>query len=226
MGDRDPRPDGGLPSSWPRSLRQLGRLLTLLALTAACSSPGPSPDADAPAIPEPGRPFDSATILEAMRESRRPGGVPDQLETDAIAAALAERLWTIDGAPWETMSISASCGPVRCTLDVSGSRAGSLGDDLYAFEIIPAGDEVAPISTDLRSMPPDVGAALDGMAREAEARIARDGLVLASARWNLPPEHASFQLSYRSGNEEGSCELELALDAASGQSETLSADGC
>ena len=195
---------------------------------AACSSPGPSPDAsdEALAIPEPGRPFDSATILEAMRGSRRPGGVPDQLETDPIAAAIAQRLWTIDGEPWTTMSIGASCGPVRCTLDVSGSRAGSLGDDLYGFEIIPAGDEVAPISTDLRSLPPDVGAVLDRMAREAEARIGRDGLILASIRWLPPPDHESFHLSYRSGNEEGFCELELDLDVTSGETETLSANGC
>ncbi|MGZ8475374.1 MAG: hypothetical protein ACXWWQ_04000 [Candidatus Limnocylindria bacterium] len=161
-----------------------------------------------------------------MRDSRRPGGVPDQLETDAIAAALADRLWTIDGEAWETMSIGASCGPVRCTLDVSGSRTAALGDDLYVFEVIPAGDELAPISTDLRSLAPEVGASLDRMAREVEARIARDGLILTSVRWNLPPEYESFQLSYRSGNEEGSCELELALDAASGAAETLSANGC
>ncbi len=195
---------------------------------AACSSPGPSPDAtdDSVAIPEPGRPFDAATLLEAMGGSRRPGGVPDQLETDAIAAALAQRLWTIDGEPWTTMSIGASCGPVRCTLDVSGSRSGALGDDLYAFEIIPAADDVQPISTDLRSLPTDVGGVLDRMARDAEARIARDELILASVRWNPPPDHETFQLSYRSGNEEGSCELELALDVTSGEAETLSAEGC
>lgn len=198
-------------------------------LTTACSSPEPSPDpSDATplAIPEPGRPFDAATLLEAMRGSRRPGGVPDQLETDAIATALAQRLWTIDGEPWTTMSIGGSCGPVRCTLDVAGSRPGSLGEDLYAFEIIPAGSEVAPISTDLRSLPPDVAAILDRLAREAEARIDRDGLLLASARWLPPPDHETFELSYRSGNEEGFCELELALDVASEEVEALSADGC
>jgi len=194
---------------------------------AACSNPGPSAEAsDALEIPEPGRPFDAATILEAMSGSRRPGGVPNQLETDAIAAALAQQLWTMDGEPWTTMSISASCGPVRCTLDVAGSRSGSLGDDLYAFEIIPAGGEVAPISTDLRSLPPDVAAVLDRLAREAEPRIGNDGLVLASARWMAPPDHETFELSYRSGNEEGFCELELALDIEAEGVETLSANGC
>jgi hypothetical protein len=200
----------------------------VIGMLVACSSADSSPEAsdDTIEIARPGRPFDAATILEAMRVSRRPGGVPEQLQTDAIAGAVADQLWTIDGERWTTMSIGASCGPVRCTLDVSGSRTASLGDDLYAFEIIPAADAVAPISTDLRALPPDVGAALDGMAREAEARINGDGLVLASVRWNPPPDQRTFQLSYRSGNEEGSCELELALDVATGEAETLSAAGC
>jgi len=208
-----------------------GRLIATVVigmLASACSSPGPSPSpSEAPlAIPEPGRPFDAATILEAMRASRRPGGVPDQLQTDAIAAELAQRIWTIDGEPWTTMSVGGSCGPVRCTLDVAGSRSGSPGEDLYAFEIIPAAGEVAPLSADLRSLPPDVAAILDRLAREAEAAIGRDGLALASARWLPPPDHETFELSYRSGNEEGFCELELSLNVESGAVERRSANGC
>lgn len=209
-----------------------GRLLVavlIVILAGACSSQDPSPspsDASPLAIPEPGRPFDAATILDAMRGSRRPGGVPDQLETEPIAAELAQRIWTIDGEPWATISVGASCGPVRCTVDVAGSRPGSLGDDSYAFEVIPEGEAVAPLSTDLRSMPPEVAAILDRLAREAEPQIGRAGLALTSARWLPPPDHETFELSYRSGNEEGFCELELSLDVASGEVETRSANGC
>jgi len=209
--------------------------LTLgLALLAGCTQ-APPPDASTRepsssgslvALPEPGRPLDGGTILEAMRGSRRPGGVPDQLETDAIAETLAQRIWTIDGEPWATMSVGGSCGPVRCTLDVAGSLPGSLGEDLYAFEIIPASGQVAPLSTDLRSLPPELVAILDRLARGAEPAIGRDGLALASARWLPPPDHETFELSYRSGNEEGSCELELSLNAESGAVEQRSADGC
>ena len=197
-------------------------------LVGACSSPGPagSPTSSAPDVPEPGRPYDAGSILEAMRESRRPGGVPDQLETDAIAATLAERIWTVDGAPWGTMAIGASCGPVRCTLDVAGSHSGSLGDDLYAFEIIPASGEVATLSADLRSIGPEVAAVLDRLARAAEPTIERDGLALASARWRPPPDSETFDLSYRTGAEEGSCELELSLNAATGAVESRTAIGC
>ncbi|HEX7197446.1 MAG TPA: hypothetical protein VF364_11515, partial [Candidatus Limnocylindria bacterium] len=51
-------------------------------------------------LPEAGRPFDAEAILAAMRDSRRPGGVPDEMQTDAIAAAVADAIWTIDGEPW------------------------------------------------------------------------------------------------------------------------------
>ena len=161
-----------------------------------------------------------------MGESRRPGGVPDQLETDAIAATLAQRIWTVDGEPWATIAIGASCGPVRCTLDVAGSRSGALADDLYAFEIIPASGEVTTLSTDLRSIPAEVAAALDRLARAAEPAIERDGLALASARWLPPPDNDRFDLSYRSGDEEGSCELELSLDATTAAVDVRSARGC
>jgi len=151
----------------------------------------------------PGQPFDPATVLDAMRDSRRPDGVPDQLETDAIAAALAERIWTIDGQPWTTMSAGGSCGPVRCTLEISGSRAGGQGEDLWIFEVIPAGGEVAVIETNLRSVPSETADAVDRLARAADPRIDDAGLLLVSVRWLPPPDDETFELSYRSGNEEG-----------------------
>lgn len=215
---------------WVPEATRLRLIVAVVAgvLASGCSSPGPSGSPAGPAadVPEPGRPYGAATILEAMRGSSRPGGVPDQLETDAIAATLAQRIWTVDGEPWATISIGASCGPVRCTLDVAGSRSGALGDDLYAFEIIPASGEVATLSADLRSIGPEVVAVLDRLARAAEPAIERDGLALASARWLPPPDNETFELSYRSGNEEGSCELELSLNAATGAVDVGGARGC
>jgi len=174
----------------------------------------------------PGQPFDTATVLDAMRDSRRPDGVPDQLETDAIAAALAERIWTIDGQPWTTMSAGGSCGPVRCTLEIGGSRAGGQGEDLWIFEVIPAGGEVAVIETNLRSVPSETADAVDRLARAADPRIDDAGLLLVSVRWLPPPDDETFELSYRSGNEEGSCELELTADVGSREVDSRSATDC
>jgi hypothetical protein len=212
----------------PEVARRLIAAVAVCAVASACSSPGPSGSpADALAeVPEPGRPYAADAILQGMRASNRPGGVPDQLETDGIATTLAQRIWTVDGEPWATISIGGSCGPVRCTLDVAGSRSDSLGDDVYAFEIIPASGEIAMLSAELRSIGPEVAAVLDRLARAAEPAIERDGLALASARWRPPPNQETFDLSYRSGDEEGSCELELWLDAASGAVEVTTANGC
>ncbi len=205
-------------------------LIGLLTVACSVATPSPvptaSPSGELVDLPVPGRPFDAATILDGMRDSRRPGGVPDQLETDAIVAAVADLVWTLDGEPWTTMSIGGSCGPVRCTLDVGGTRSGSLGEDLWILEVIPASGEVAVLDADLRSMPAEAARVLDRLARAADARIDRDDLLLVSARWLPPPADGTFELSYRSGNEEGSCVLELTVDVGSGEVDVEQATGC
>jgi hypothetical protein len=161
-----------------------------------------------------------------MRTSRRPGGVPERLQTPQIAGAVAESIWTFDGQPWEILAIGGSCGPVRCTLEVGGAGTAGTGDDLWSFEVIPDGDTVAVIDADLRSVPASTAEALDGLARAGDARIEDLDLILTSTRWSRPPEEGAFELSYRSGDEEGSCELELRLDVRSGDIEEESASGC
>lgn len=194
-------------------------------VSVACSAPQPTPPAT-PAGWVAGQPIDAALILDAMRGSRRPGGVPDELETGEIAAAVAQRIWTIDGEPWTTVSAGGSCGPVRCTLELGGVREGSAGEDLWVFEVIPASGEVAVLDANLRSIPPEIAASLDGLARASEGRIDAEGLLLVSVRWRPPPEDETFELSYRSGNEEGSCELELTVDIGSGVVHSEGTTGC
>lgn len=202
-----------------------------IALLASCSSqqtePTPTPAVSAaPPVADPARPFDAESILAAMRESRRPGGVPDQLETLAVASAVADELWTIDGEPWAEMTIGGSCGPVRCTLDVAGRHADALGEDVWALEVIPGSGEVAVLDARLASIPPDVVALVDERARRFEPTIDASGLLLTAARWGGPDAPSVFELSYRSGNEEGSCALELRVDVAEGGVETVSATDC
>lgn len=209
-------------------------LVALAILLAACnevappsSTPGPirgasampsetttsSPTGEGVALPEPGRPFDAATLLAAMRDSRRPGGVPDELETDAIATALADAIWTVDGRPWTLVSASGSCAPSTCTLELSGAPEGALSDDLWVFEVTPASGSVQPQGTDLRSIPTDLVGSLDRLARSSAARAIIDPLILTNARWLPPPDDGQFVLSYRSGGEEGSCGVDLTIDA-------------
>lgn len=221
--------------------RRHGAALLLAPLLAACSvvasptpqptlSPsavatlGPSPSASATAgesaaatpMAMPGRPYDGATILAAMRDSRRPGGVPDQLETDAIAAAVANEIWTLDGEPWAAIAIGGSCGDESCTLDVSGSAAGAVADDSWTLEITPSTATVSVSAANLRSLPPTLVDQLDAGARAADTEGILTGLVLTSAAWSPPPQDGSFRLSYRSGDEEGSAAVDVDFEPATG----------
>ena len=127
--------------------RRASPLVTLAVLLAACSGVAPSPSTPdltdaASATPSETRliadccwrratraraAFDAATLLGAMRDSRRPGGVPDQLETELIAATLAETLWTFGGKPWTTWPSAGSCGAQTCTLEVCRCPPGAPG---------------------------------------------------------------------------------------------------
>lgn len=207
------------------SLLRAGWLLLALVL-AACSNPNASaslapvatatPAASAGAAPAAGQPYDGAALLAAMRDSTRPGGVPDELETDAVAAAVAGELWTWDGRPWETITAGGACGPRACDLELAGGADGMAGADLYAFRINPASGEVSLETTDLHAYPADLDAQLDAMARAAAGDQLGE-LTFVSARWLPPPDEGQYWLAYRTGGEEGSPGLDLLLDATTGQ---------
>jgi hypothetical protein len=205
-------------------------LLLTLAL-AACSSPSPSslapdptvspsptPIAGASGAPvvRPDRPYDAATLLAAMRDSRRPGGVPDQLETDQVADALARAIWTWDGSPWGILSIGGACGPSSCSLEVVGSSNGTAGPDLYSFSIDAANGEVTLEQSDLHAYPVALDTTLDQLAQAAAGDELR-GLAFAGARWLPPPDDGRYWLAYRTGGEEGAPGVDVLLDTATGE---------
>ena len=205
---------------------RLPAILALVALLAACAD-GAAPSASAPAasattqptagalvLPEPGRPFDAAALLSALRESRRPGGVPDELETDAIASTLANAIWTLDGEPWNAVSAGGSCGPDTCTLEIAGAGDGAQGDDLWVFGVTPTTGAVQLQTTDLRSLPADLAGRIDELTRSLVPVSELDGLILTNVRWLPPPDDGQFVVSYRSGGEEGSCGVDVTVDAA------------
>jgi hypothetical protein len=218
-----------------------GRVTPLLAaiLLAACTQVSPSPEPsepDATQLPSvasaepseadepsespgpsaaagPGRPYDAADILEAMRTSPRPDGVPEALQTDAIASAIADEIWTIDGDPWDTILIGASCGPDTCLVEVVGSRDDAADDDAWNFGVDPDTGEVSVGATDLRALPPSLVADLDRLARSLVADAPIGSMVLANVAWLPPAEVNRFAMSYRTGGEEGSCGVDVVIDA-------------
>jgi hypothetical protein len=188
-----------------------------------------SPSASASAgigLADPGRPYDAAAVLGAMRDSRRPGGVPTELQEDAIATAVAAELWTMDGAPWTAIAAGGSCGPSACTLELSGSNDGSSGEDAWVFDVDLASGSVEVVTADLHAVPDDVAISLDRLARSLDGDGLLDGLLFTSVRWLPPPDEDRFRLAYRSGDEEGSCSVDLELDAAAGRITDVRPSGC
>lgn len=199
--------DGGLPTPTPVSTPS----------AAASTAPLPS-------LPfEPGLPYTADDILTAMLASTRPGGVPAEISTPQVAAAVAESLITIDGTPWAAYSVGGSCGPSTCSLEVVGVRDDAAGEDVWRFAVDPSTGAVEVSDRDLAATPAAVTSSLDHTARRLIELPA--SLFLASARWMPADGNLAFVLSYRSGNEEESCSVDIVLDAARSEIiETTSTD--
>ena len=226
---------------WAARASRLIGVPLLVLLVAACRGPGTSvapgsttqepsgsvapitqPPTASPSplvsLPTPGRPYDASAVLDAMAASTRPGGVPAVLQTDAIAAAVAEQLWTFDGSAWEQMAAGGSCGSDRCTLEISGSAPDAAGEDHYILDVVPADGSVTVSATELRALPQPLVDELDQLARDRWPDAPLPG-PLASVRWQPPPDANLFVLSYRSGGEEGSPAVDAVLDIATGSLE-------
>ncbi|HEX2193528.1 MAG TPA: hypothetical protein VHK63_00965 [Candidatus Limnocylindria bacterium] len=199
------------PSAAPFSIAATA---TMTPAATDHATPGPT---SAVRLAHPGRPYTGAAILAAMRGSTRPGGVPADLETRAVAAAVAERVWSWDGQPWERISAGGACGPSTCTLELAGAPAGGAGADLYLFEVDPGSGRVTSEATDLHGHPGELERQLDALARDLLPQGRLEGMALASARWLPPPDTDRYWLAYRSGGEEGARAVDVLLDAAAGE---------
>jgi hypothetical protein len=188
---------------------------------SADSSRAPDPTPELPGL---GRPYDAAEILEIMAASRRPGGVPAALRTEEVARQVAGAIWTYRGEPWATSAAGGSCGPSVCTLELAGTLEGGQGEDLWVFEV--ADGAATLVTAELRAMPPELVEELDAIARSVEPAIDRHELELGTVTWLLPAERGRFRLSYRSGGEEGSCRIDLVIDARDGSLDASEIEDC
>jgi hypothetical protein len=152
-----------------------------------------------------------------MRTTPRPDGVPAELQTDAIAAAIAEAIWTVDGEAWDSIVAGGSCGESSCQLEVAGARSGTAGDDVWTFGVVPSTTTVTVESTELRAIPESLVEALDDLVRSLVAAADLEGMLITAATWQPPPAADRYTVAYRSGGEEGSCGLEVVVEPRSEQ---------
>jgi hypothetical protein len=202
-----------------------------MAPTPDPASPEPSPGSAEPSpagleLPDPGRPFDAAGLLREMESSTRPGGVPEPVRTLAVAAAIADAVWTFDGSSWDTIAASGYCGTSSCTVELAGTRIGEAGEDLWILEVDPARPAVQVTAAELRALPAELVEQLDALARSADDAGGLASMMLGTVRWLPPPDGDRFVLSYRAGSVEGSCRRDVTLDAVRGEIVEMSATNC
>ncbi|HET6381119.1 MAG TPA: hypothetical protein VFH63_08855, partial [candidate division Zixibacteria bacterium] len=181
------------------------------ATSRASRSPAPV------VLPTPGRPYDATAVLAAMRASTRPGGVPPELQADAIAAAVAEQLWTWDGRPYPVLQVGGTCGPRACSLELAGTPSGAAGSDLYVFSVVPAASVVRLEAADLHGYPAALDEALDALVRTRLPATELAGLAFTAAAWQPPPNETVMRVAYRSGGEEGAPAVDVIVDVAAGE---------
>lgn len=219
-------------------MRRIVPLAVVAVLLAACGPQDPSPSAGPPSsdgtvapsasdaaaldVPAPGQPYTAEDILTAMAESRRPDGVPDELQTQEVAAAVADAVWTLGGEPWTIVAIGGSCGADACDLEVAGSPERGTGDDVYFFRVDPETSEVELLQSVLLGLERRHVEGLDRFARDRWDGDLED-FALATARWLPPPDAGRFVLAYRSGGEEGSPGVDLLVDLEAGTVEEMPA---
>jgi hypothetical protein len=113
---------------------------------------------------------------------------------------------------WDTILVSASCGDPACLVEVAGARDGTDGDDLWTFTADPSDGSVQVDAAELRAIPEEVVEQLDLLARSLLDEADVEGMRLTATTWEPPPDGDRFDLSYRSGGEEGSCGLDVAIE--------------
>ena len=190
---------------------------------APYTNPPPTPTLSPIATVAPtghGRPYTPEMMVAELMDV--PYNFPRELQTDFVAAALADRIWTFDGRPYRELSISGSCdegGLGRCDLSVSGLPAFAPNretNDHYYFSVNVQSAVVIPGASGLEAYPPELGPEVDALVRslDTERQLQKQGL--RGVEWALPPPDDAFRLVY-GGDNEGDLMIYVTLDRANRQ---------
>ncbi|HEX5826387.1 MAG TPA: hypothetical protein VFY23_02620 [Candidatus Limnocylindrales bacterium] len=160
--------------------------------------PSASPAADVP-----GRPYDGQALLALMRTQQQPALDPS-LVTDAVAAAMAEQVWTYDGTPYRQVMFEGSCESGACALGLTGLPS-AAGDpsfaDAYRWAVEPGASVLRTEGgwPSLSGYPHELDEALAEEARLLDAEGLLEGLQLSSVRWVPDLEDRVFELQFDDG---------------------------
>jgi hypothetical protein len=206
--------------AWSRAVAISGLALLVAACGSLVVDPGSSvartkgPYTKAPPTPafsplatvgpgSPGQPYAAADIEPMLAAASV--GVAAEIRTPQVAAAIADRIWTFDGRPYQEVFIGGSCENGGCEIVVEGVPAFAPTRDTR---------DVWSLSLDLRTgvfsdsepalggFPAELTSGLDALARSLDADGTFRTLPLTRVEWLRPPPDGLWLLRYGSGTQE------------------------
>ena len=199
---------------------------------APYTNPPPTPTLSPIATVAPtghGRPYTPEMMVAELMDV--PYNFPRELQTDFVAAALADQIWTYDGRPYRELNLVGDCyGSPRCDLRVIGLPAfASTRDqsDSHSFSIeLPTRVVTRSYSGGLRGYPPELGPEVEALARSLDTAGRYADLPLRRVLWALPPPGDAYLVQFQRGSLEDAIVRCVALDRAQRQILWISEDPC
>jgi hypothetical protein len=151
----------------------------------------------------PGQPYTAADIEPMLAAA--PVGVAAQIRMPQVAAAIADRIWTFDGRPYQEVAIGGSCENQGCEIIVQGVPAyASTRDiqDIWLLGLDLRTGVFADNSPSLGGFPTELVPELDTLARSLDRDGTFAALPLIRTEWAIPPPAGVFVLRYGTGTQE------------------------
>ncbi|HEX2756204.1 MAG TPA: hypothetical protein VHM48_12105 [Candidatus Limnocylindrales bacterium] len=205
--------------------RAAASIVALGLVVAACGSMVVGPTADPPLVKAPytlapptptlrvlatvgpggpGKPYTADDILAILRAA--PAGDPAEMRTPQIAAAIADRVWTFDGRPYQRLLVGGRCDGGMCEISAEGMPAFGATDDLADDWFWRMDLRTGLVSDNgeprLRGFPPELVPELDALARSLDTDGTFSALPLIRVEWTVPPPVGAFVLRYGTGTQE------------------------
>jgi len=163
-----------------------------------------------------GTPYTADDLWAVMCTER--WGLAAQARQPWIAAALAPRIWTYDGQPYQELSVGARCesGDRQCDLQVEGTPGYAPdrdASDEYIFEVLFETRTIEDVDVGLGGFPhervPEIDRAVRALIGDQIGDRQFQGL-----SWLLQPPDDGFRLRYGHGDTEGEQALLVEYDRA------------
>jgi hypothetical protein len=161
-------------------------------------------------LPDPGTPYTGAELLNLLNFTPVP--LPPPMTSLAAMELIAHEIWTWDGARYDDLSLSGSCGQDTCTVEIGGGRSGARGSDVHGVVVAVPDLVTRSAGHSLSAYPAALDPKLEDLARQLVAPQLLRRMTYRGAQWHLRPEPDQYTLTFAVDDTEGSPGKRVTLD--------------